>query len=81
MKIVSALVGLPRYETKSLTDIHQLKNGRSPQPQSTCKHLKTPLSSQKYRLIIHTGQNPHFAPKRSPSQTTRYIICVKTLNN
>ena len=25
MKIVSALVGLIRYETKSLTDIHQLK--------------------------------------------------------
>lgn len=47
MKIVSALVGLPRYETKSLTDIHQLKNGRLPQPQSTCKHLKHALAKPK----------------------------------
>ena len=47
MKIVSALVGLLRYETKSLTDIHQLKNGRSPQPQSPCKHLKYALAKPK----------------------------------
>ena len=47
MKIVSALVGLIRYETKSLTDIHQLKNARSPQPQSTCKRLKHALVKPK----------------------------------
>lgn len=47
MKIVSALVGLIRYETKSLTDIHQLKNSRSPQPQSTCKRLKRALAKPK----------------------------------
>ena len=51
MKIVSALVGLLRYETKSLTDIHQLKNGRSPQPQSTCKHLKHALAKPKISPI------------------------------
>ncbi len=80
MKIVSTLVCLIRYETKSLTDIHQLKNSRSPQPQSTCKRLKRALAKPKYRLTIHTGQ-PHFAPSYSPPQTIRYIICVKTLNN
>ena len=47
MKIVSALVGLIRYETKSLTDIHQLKNSRLPQPQSTCKPLKQALTKPK----------------------------------
>lgn len=47
MKIVSTLVGLLRYETKSLTDIRQLKNGRSPQPQSTCKRLKHALAKPK----------------------------------
>ena len=47
MKIVSALVGLPRYETKSLTDIHQLKNGRSPQLQNICKCLKYALAKPK----------------------------------
>ena len=30
MKIVSTLVGLIRYETKSLTDIHQLKTAARP---------------------------------------------------
>ena len=57
MKIVSALVCLLRYETKSLTDIHQLK--KQPLAPAT-KHLQTPkntpLPSKKYRLIIHTGQ-------------------------
>lgn len=47
MKIVSRLVCLLRYETKSLTDIHQLKNSRSPQPQSTCKCLKRALAKPK----------------------------------
>ena len=47
MKIVSALVGLIRYETKSLTDIHQLKNGRSTQLQNTCKCLKYALAKPK----------------------------------
>ena len=47
MKMVSTLVGLRRYETTSLTDIHQLKNGRSPQPQSTCKRLKHALAKPK----------------------------------
>ena len=47
MKIVSTLVCLIRYETKSLTDIHQLKNSRSPQPQSTCKRLKHALAKPK----------------------------------
>ena len=51
MKIVSALVGLIRYETKSLTDIHQLKNGHSPQPQSTCKRLKHDLAKPKISPI------------------------------
>lgn len=54
MKIVSALVGLIRYETKSLTDIHQLKNSRSPQPQSTCKRLKHALAKPKI-----SPNNPH----------------------
>ena len=39
MKIVSALVGLLRYETKSLTDIHQLK--KRPLAPAT-KPLQTP---------------------------------------
>ena len=65
MKIVSALVGLPRYETKSLTDIHQLKNGRLPQPQSTCKHLKHALAKQKYRPFVRSCQAP-FHTQQSP---------------
>ena len=47
MKIVSTLVGLRRYETTSLTDTHQLKKGRLPQPQSTCKRLKHALAKPK----------------------------------
>ena len=47
MKIVSALVGLIRYETKSLTDIHQLKKRPLAQPQSTCKCLKHALAKPK----------------------------------
>lgn len=47
MKIVSTLVGLLRYETKNLTDTDPLKNGRSPQPQSTCKCLKRALAKPK----------------------------------
>ena len=48
------------------------------------KHLQTPKTRPcQAKNIAHssTQANPHFAPKRSPSQTTRYIICVKTLNN
>ena len=81
MKIVSALVGLIRYETKSLTDIHQLK--KQPLAPAT-KHLQTPKTrpcQTKNIALSSTQANPLFAPSHSPPQTTRYIICVKTLNN
>ena len=72
MKIVSALVGLIRYETKSLTDIHQLKNARSPQPQSTCKRLKHALAKPKT-----SPNHPHRPTSTSHPATTHlkpYVI-------